>query len=264
MHRISNLEYRRRVFNTALLECFSRLHESCCEFDMTDCHDAHMADVAKKMCNAFFTDKLNLNDCTIGMTKKNLSEATTFIKDCIDISESIACDKADCAAKEDLEMTDEQPIELSPEDQHLIDKLFDEKSPQMQVDEIRDATVKALLEEDKKAQEIRDSLSIAQSQVSAGGNPKVMEETVNRLSNRGPTSLMNAIMNAVATAAVKDVNENSDSPVSVGTVMTENAEEIKNRAMMIYMMYECANKFGIIHYDTKAVKKLSEEIYYNR
>ena len=71
-------------------------------------------------------------------------------------------------------------------------------------------------------------------------------------------------MNSVAADAVRDVNENAKAPVSVGSVMSENADEIKKRATMIYMMYESANTFGIVKYTPAEIKRLSEEIYYNK
>ena len=83
MKTISHMEFRRRVFNHALLECFSRILENCCEFDQTDTHDRHLAGIAKKMSDAFYTDKLSLDKCTINQTKQKLSESVTFIKDCM-------------------------------------------------------------------------------------------------------------------------------------------------------------------------------------
>ena len=265
MNIINYREYRRRVFNKCMLECFSRIHESCTglKFGTGDFHQDTLSKMGKQMCDAFYTEKLQLNDCTISQTKAKLSEAVTFIQDCINISETIAEDKMKIAQENELEINKNQEVELSPEDTDLIDKVFDEKGPQVQVDVIRDATVKALLAEDKKAQEIRDSLSIAQSQVAAG-DANAMEETVSRLNSRGPTSLMNAIINSVSMAAVKNVNENSATPVAVGKVMTENADEIKTRATMIYMLYEMASVFGIEKYTPAKVKAEADAIYYNK
>ena len=152
MNRISYNEYRRQVFNHVILECFSRIHESCCGLEKCDdCHQDRLAIIAKKMSDAFYTDKLNLNNSTIATTKKTLSEAVTFVQDCIEVADNIAATKADDAAKEELILPSQQPIELNPEEEALIDKLFDEKKPEVQIDAVRDATVKALLEEDKKA-----------------------------------------------------------------------------------------------------------------
>lgn len=264
MKTISTLEYKRRVFNRCLLECFGRIELQATGLnEAVEPHDCFHAEMAKKMSDVFYTDLLKLNDCTIGMTKKNLSESVTFIQDCINISEAIAEDKAAAATEEGLEIPEDHQIELSEEDMALIDKVFDEKNPQLQVDQIRDATVKALLAEDKKAQEIKDSLNIANSQVAAGADPKTLEETVSRL-NRGPTSLMNAIINNVSTAAVKDVNENSKTPVSISKVLSENAEEIKDRAAMMYMLYEAASVFGLKKFSSKDVERIANEIYYNK
>lgn len=265
MNRISYNEYRRQVFNHVILECFSRIQESCCGLEKCDdCHQDRLATIAKKMSDAFYTDKLNLNNSTIATTKKTLSEAVTFVQDCVEVADNIAATKADDAAKEELVLPSQQPIELNPEEEALIDKLFDEKKPEVQIDAVRDATVKALLEEDKKAQEIKNSLSIAQSQVANGTNPKALEEAARILGNRGPTSLMNAIMNAVSADAVRQVNEAAEKPVTVGKVVSENAEEIKDRAIMMYSLYEAASVFGVLKFTPSMVKKEAEKIFYNK
>ena len=267
--RMAIPEYRRRVFNECMLTCMDKIHGQILNGDLSADVDSMDADrmnkMASNLCREFYKSELCLDKCTVDQTKKRLSEAVTFIKDCVDVSESIANDKAECAAKEGCEMDDDQEIELSDEDEELIDKLFEEKSPELQVDTIRDATVKALVAEDQKAQEIRDAMNIANSQVAAGQPPEVLKETIERLNSRGPTSLMNAIINQVTAVAIRDVNENSDGGVtSVGKVMQENADEIKTRAVMIYTLYEMANVFGITKYTPAEAKKLAEKIYYNR
>ena len=161
-------------------------------------------------------------------------------------------------------MPADQEIKLGAEDKALIDKLFHDKNPELQVDQIRDATVNALLAEDKKAQEIKDSLSIANAQVSNGGDPETLKEAVSRIEHRGPTSLMNAIINRVTTMAVQDINENSKTPMTVGEIMKENAEEIRDRATMIYALYEMANVLGIHKYTVNEIKAEAEKIYYGK
>ena len=259
--KISYNEYRRRVFNECMLECFRRIEESCCEIEK---NDTFHLDMAKRMSDKFYTDLLQLDTSTVDSTKKKLSESVTFIKDCINISEAVADEKTALAIENKMDMDDDQRVELSPEDEALVDKLFDEKAPTLQIDSIRDATVHSLLAEDKKSQEIKDALDIAQSQVAAGDNTAAMEETVNRLNHRGPTSLMNAILNNVSEAAVKDVNANSKTPVSVGKVMSENAQEIRNRAVMMYSLFEASSVFGVKRYSNKEVELLAHQIYYGK
>ena len=259
---ISYQEYKRRVFNKAFLECCSKIHSECTGFDCADPKQKNLVEMGKKMCDKFYTDMLDLNSCTIDKTKANLNGACTFIKDCVNVCESVACSKCEDAAEEELEIPEEQEIELGPEDQAVIDKLFDEKNPELQVDQVRDATVKALIAEDKRAQEIKDSLDIAQSQATAEGKPEVMEETVKRINGRSPTSLMNAILNAVSGMAVKDINENSKTPVSIGSVMKENSEEIKNRSILLYTLYESASVFGIHKFTQDEIKAEAKKSYY--
>lgn len=256
-------EFRRRTFNRAMLECFGRIQESCCEIDPHE--EPRYAEMAKKMSDAFYTDMLNLETSQIDATKKALSGACTFIKDCVCVCESIATDKMTAAQDAEMDIPDDQKIELSDEDEALIDKLFDEKSPTVQIDAIRDATVKSLVAENEKAQEIRDALEIAQSQVPGSTEgAEAMEETVSRLENRGPTSLMNAILNVMSEAAIKDVHAHSDKPLSPGAIMSENADEIKNRAIMLYSLYEASSVFGIRTWTPTMVKAEAERIYFGK
>lgn len=261
--RISPAEYRRRVFNTALLECLNKIHGEVLNGAVEECDDctcnAHISTMAEKMAKGFFQSMIGLENNTIDKTKARLKDSTDFIHDCMDICESIACDKANCATKEELEIPEDQKIELSKEDEFLIDKVFDEKNPKLQVDTIRDATVKALVAEDQKAQEIKDAVNMA----AESGENKSIEETINRIAAKGPTSLMNAIINNVTAAAIRDVNENAGVK-SIGDVMSANKDEIKTRAVMIYSLYEMASVFGIEKYNTRDVKRLAEEIYYGK
>lgn len=265
MKRISYSEYRRRVFNTALLECFCQIHGQVLNGDCADdtACDERMSSMAKRLCSTFFEDELKLKSSTITQTKTRLSEAAEFIKDCADVAEEIADKKADLAEDEKIEIADSDTIELSPEEEGVIAQLFDSKAPTPQVDAIRDATVKALLAEDRKAEEIKQAIDIAQSKVAAGSPPETLEETVNRLNKIGPTSLMNAIMNSVSVAAVKDINE-SGKFTSIGKALSENADEIKSRAVAIYSLYETSSVLGIRKYTSADVKQLAMNIFYDK
>lgn len=266
---MSNAEYKRRVFNECMLAGMDKIHGQILNGNIgCECtDDRKSAEMASKMCRAFFADEMKLDNSTISQTKQRLSESVTFVHDLMDISENIAEQKAADCAEAGCEMDTNQKIELSEEDNALMDKLFEEKNPTMQVDQIRDTTVKALLAEDEKAQEIKDAMNIANSQVAAGEDPKVLKETMDRLEKIGPVSLMNAIMNSVATDAIRDVNENinrNGKPIKIGEIMQENAQEIKNRAVMLYTLYETSNVFGIVHRTNRDVQALASKIYYGK
>lgn len=267
MRFMMNGEYKRRVFNECMLECMCKIHGQILNGDCAEteyCPD-RLTNMANNLCRNFYNKKLDLDKCQIRQTKANLAESVTFIKDCIALSEAIAEDKAEYAKEKGIEMEADQKVELATEDKDLIDKLFNDKNPTLQVDQIRDATVKALLAEDRKAQEIKDSLDIANSQVT-NGEPEALKEAVSRIEHRGPTSLMNAILNRVTAVAVKDINENAKNGavVSVGQIMQENAQEIRGRATMIYTLYEMSNVFGIHKYTPNEIRKESENIYYEK
>lgn len=256
---ISYLEYRRRVFNKVLTEALCRIHNIAIGPENPESEA-----MAHRLCEAFFGQELKLSESTIDATKKRLSEAVSFIQDCVETAENIADDKMDDAREEKMEIPAEQEVELSDEDEAVLDQLFDGKCPtDVQIKQIRDATVAALQAEDKKAEEIRDAVDVAKAQVTSGGNPEALEETVKRMNNIGPTSLMHAILNNVATNAIKNVNE-SGTMRSVGEVMAENSKEIRNRATMMYMLFEMASAFGITKYTEADVRRLASSIYHEK
>lgn len=270
MRTISYREFKRRVFNTALQECLTKFTLKCCGDGQMDqeFESNKFAEIATEMSKNFYGEMCKLNDCTIDQTKKNLSEAVTFIKDCIMISEAIAEEKAEDAEEEHLEIPEDQEIELSQEDQAVIDTLYDDKEPTVQIDAVRDATVNALMAEDRKAQEVRDAVNIANAKYKEDEEEHGKEaaeaslkETVSRM-NR-PHSLMHAIINGYSRAAINAVSENANNSIpSYGKIMKENATEIKNRAIIMYSLFESASVLGIKKFTPQEVKKIAEELYY--
>lgn len=262
MNAIQKMNYKHAAFNAALLECLGRVQLCCCEIDPSK--EPVNAARATKMAEAFYTDMLKLNDRTINEVKKSLEESCTFIKDCLEVAEVISENKCCDAENVDLETSGRDKVELSEEDQAIIDRLFDAKAPAVQIQTIRDSAVASLLAEDKKARAIKDALNMANSKVAAGEDPKTVNETIERLNAVGPTSLMNAIMNATAGLAVKDVNENASSTVSVDKILSENAEKIRERAVMLYCLYETSNVMAMKTWSAKEVQEEAKRIYYGK
>lgn len=260
--KISYLEFKQRVFNEAFLTCLSVFHKKVLtegtETTGLDC-PIHTAEMMDKMCRAFFDDMLNLPNNTIKSTMKKLDSSTTFVKDCAKLCETIADMKSAKAQDDGLEIEEDQKIEMSPEDEQLIKTVFEDKNPKLEAETVRDATVNALLAEDKKAQEIKDAINMAKK----SNDAKTIEETFSRL-DRGPTSLLNAIMNNFTQTAYREVNENSAGVTSMSDVMRSNKDEIRDRSLMMYSLYEMANVLGIHHYTEKEIKDIAERIYYNK
>lgn len=276
-NQMSYREFKRRVFNEALLECLCGLHamtlEEAVDSDGNKCKRRRCSELncgidtemAAKMARAFYTDELSLDTSTISSTKEKLCGKNSFVDDIIDICEAVAEDKANIATEEKLEIPSELTVELSEEDQMLIDKVFDEKAPEDELEAIRDATVDALVAEDKKAEEIKAAIDIAKA--SAAGTESgsaAIEETVNRISAKGPTSLFNAILTRISSEAVKEVVTESGG-VPISKIMSDNKDTIKNRAIMMYNLYEMAHVFGIHEMRGKAeVEALAKQIYYGK
>ena len=74
---------------------------------------------------------------------------------------------------------------------------------------------------------------------------------------------MNAILTRVSTDAIQKLSESNEGS-SVGELMQTYSDDIKDRAIVLYSLYEMANAFGLKKYTNADVKKLAYEIYYNQ
>ena len=218
--------------------------------------------LCESMCDSYYIEELHLNEATIDQTIARLKNANHYIVEACEECKEIA-DNAEKDARENKkEITEDDSITLTPEDNEVLDQLFHAKGPGPQIDQIRDATVKALLAEEKKSKEVRDALDLAQSKVSSG-DVNAYNETANRLNRVGPTSLMGAIMNNMSRAAIRSVNE-AGNFTSVGDVMAENADMIKTRSVMLYAIMETGNQLEITHMSSKDVERLANNIFYQK
>lgn len=218
--------------------------------------------LAESMCDSYFTEELRLTESTISQTKERLRAANRYITEAVAECEEIADKHAEEARKEGKTFGDDEKIELTPEDNEVLDQLFHSKGPGPQIDQIRDATVKALISEEKKAKEVRDALDLAQSKVSTG-DTNAYNETASRISKVGPTSLMGAIMNSFGRAAVNETS-NAGRFTSVGEVLAENADLIKTRSVMLYAIMETGNQLEITHMNSADVERLARNIFYQK
>lgn len=261
---ISKMEYKRRVFNTALCECFSRIHSRCLGITESvelygyypETNDRFLAEQASAMAKAFLRDTLNLDTATIRDTKKALSEANSFVQDCVELCEAIADEKMKTADKHDVEVTELDTPELNAEEKELINQLFNDKDPEIEADAVRDVTVKALLSERERANKIKEATSIAQK----AGDANKLEESVIQLSTRGASSLMHALITSVSESTVRSVHAEYPQ-MRIGTILSENADRINTVASMVYVLYESANAFGIKRYAPNEIKALAKDIY---
>lgn len=267
--RITYAEYERRVFNTILTECFVKMHamangldEACCKMECFNSaveDPRNMKEMAAKMAREFFKTEMNLDKCTINETKKKLCESITFVKQCVALAEACAKEKTEAAAEAKLDLTDDDTgEEVGEEEKTEIEKLFDDKTPTVAADAVAKASVQALMDEKKKSEEVKDAIDLAK----AAGETTKVNEAVNRLSRRGPTSLMNAIMTFVSECAVRDVAEaNPNATANIGNILKENAEDIRTRSAMMYSLFETMNAFGFKRYSEAELKDAAWNIY---
>lgn len=263
---ISNMEFKRRVFNSALCECFANIHAKCLGIHENaalfgyypDANEEYLAEMASSMAKAFCREELNLDKSTISETKSAIAAGgNTFMEECVALCEGIADEKMVAAVENKVTATDDmKEPELNPEEKELIKNLFDRKDPEVEADAVRDATVKALLAEREKANKIKEATSIAQQ----AGDANKLEEAVNRIASRGATSLMHALITSISESAIRDVHAKNPQ-AKIGTILSENADEINTRAAIIYSLYEAFNAFGIKKYSKRDIEALSRKIY---
>ena len=255
-------EYQRRVHHEVILECLCQLHAeilgpcSSCGGESAEDIEA----IRRRLCRSYFVSELDLENKTIGECRDRLSETCLFLRECEQVAEAIAEEKAEEARENDVEFGDDQEVELSDEDKAVVDQIFDLRSPTPDIEKIRDATVDALVKEDEKAKEMKDAVDIAKAQGVVDNDPEAVSEAVARMNALQPTSLMGAIINNISVIAVNEVTEVGNFH-SVGDVLRDNSDAIKTRAVMVYALYEMANVFGIHRYTPDEVKTLAEDIY---
>lgn len=255
---ITPMEYKRRVFNKFLTEALIRMQTCVLQGSETEPLAESVLKDIRVFTEGFYADELNLDKSTISQTRRRLSEADEFIHSTMNTAEEIAEEKKKHVEEDNIQVTDDQDIELSDEDEEIMDQLFDLKKPDPQIDRIRNATVAALVAEDQKSQEIKQAIEIAQKQDEE--KPGTMEEAVSRINKVGPTSLMNGIINYFSTLAVRSVNE-AGNMGSISNVLSDNKEIIKDRAAIMYSLFETASVMGIHRYTDTEVKKLTTEFY---
>ena len=281
-------EYKRRVFNKIICETFSRIQIAALTEDTDEAPDGEklvqkaiekQADhgilngsgdmkpseraAIENMVESYLNmpDVLNLHKATINETIERLKNADYFMFEAAQVAERIADAKAAEAKEDDIKLNDEDDVELSQEDKAVMDQLFELKGPQPQIQQIRDDTVKALIAEEQKANEIKDAIDVAKADVASGANPNALKETTDRLNRVGPTSFMNGLLNQFSSAAIKDINE-SGNFTSVRDAMALNRDHIKTNAVMVYSMFETANVMGIRKYSKKEIENMAKEAYY--
>ena len=231
------------------------------EKPLNSCGQEDLA-MCESMCDSYFTEELGLNEATISQTKDRLRGSNYYITEAVNEAEAIANNRAEDAKEKGETIDADDKIELSPEEHEALDQLFHTKGPGPQIDQIRDATVRALLQEEKKAKEVHDALDLAQSKV-VTGDANAYNETANRISKVGPTSLMGGIINHMTRAAIREANE-AGNLADIGDVMAENADLIKTRSVMLYAIMETGNQLEITHYGTADVERLSRELFYQK
>ena len=275
--KMSYMDYKTKIFNEAFKEACSLPYcgalNGCgsggSRSDEIFGGDPNITKRGSAMFKKFFADECGLAENTIGQTKKLVEDAVEYVKQAADLAEDIAEEKTDNARKEGIEFEADQEPELSQEDKAVIQQLFDVKAPTPQIDKIRDATVQALIKEDEKSKEIKDALDIAKSKVNISSKDKdkdeakkAQNETMNRINNLGPHSLMGSIINSVSASVINSMNE-AGTLTNIGKALRENSDNIRDRSMAIYAIFETMNQLGTKNYTPHEVEELSESFYYS-
>lgn len=253
--KISNFEYKRKYFIDVMSESFAELHHHCIESE----EGSEKYDSCKAAAKEFFNEQTGIESLTINGFKETVGPTLSYFgRTIMEAAEEMAEEKSqEIAINKDLPI-DPDP-KMSEEDKVLMDIIFTSKHPEDEIAAVRDATAKALYAENKKAEEIKEALQIVGEDCDA----KTLQESINRIGNIGPTSLMNAILSNVTEHMLRG-NINEGFTGSTSDLVRNNADQIKEDAMVMYSLFECINCFGFRTYSPEEVKKIATDIYLNK
>lgn len=266
--KISYNEFKRRMFNKTLIECLNGIH-TIINAESDNGAMNYTPNEKNMISETFFSDMLSLDTNQIRETKKllgyDMNECNSFIHDCIEISEAIAENKTDELANAGVTPSDDNEMtEFSDEDNATLKKLFDSKMPVAEINAVRDAASDALLQEKKRAAELKDVIDM--SKVVPAGNEaeqKKIEENVNKLTKNSPQSLFHAIINRVSSDGVSaQSNSIEGMNESVSSFLKNKSDEIIKHSLNVFTLYEMAHCFGIHEYNESEIKKISYDIFF--
>lgn len=265
--KISYAEFKRRMFNKTLIECFNGIH-TIINNESDDGSMNYSPNEKNFISETFFRDMLSLDTNQISQTKNALGYETgcnAFIHDCIEISEAIAENKTEELANASVPATDDNEMtEFSDEDNSLLKKLFDTKMPVAEINAVRDAASDALLQEKKRAEELKDVVDMSKMMPAGTDNEqKKIEEAVNKLTKNVPQSLFHAIITRVSSDGVTaQSNSIEGMNESVSSFLKNKSEDIIKHSLNVFTLYEMAHCFGIHEYSESEVKKISNDIFF--
>lgn len=244
-------QYKRNVFAHILSESFVKIHSKALDLKENELLYENVSKVARE----FVTTTLKLNENTVEQIKDSLKNSSYFVGRIVTLAESMACEKMETLSKEKLPVPD--CVELNDEEKQMIENLFKYECPEEGVTEITDSVAKAMMKENQKATEIKEALDLMKVN---GTDQKTLQESVNKISQREPYSLMNSIILNISESYVKEHLTNNPN-LKAADILKENATNIKEDSMTAYALYETLNVFGFKTFDKKMVEDLSYKIY---
>lgn len=249
--------YRRLVFHDIMNETFKQLYSTVIQADDSPISEGLMAGADSFLYNVGYS-----KDMTIAEFKQKLNESgcTEFITKMVLLAEACATNKAEDAAEAGLTNMDD--ISYSDTEKEIIQSVFRSNLPMDGVSQIRDAVSQAYFIESEKAEEIKKATKLIKEQ---NTDEDAVNESINRLTNRGPTSLMNALMmnhSQFILSESKTVIESGKR--TPGQVLVENKENIQNLAKGTLALYETANVFGYVKFTEKFINETANSFFYNK
>lgn len=251
--RITINEYRRRVYNMALSEGFALLYAKVLgEKVINETEGAKLikfADHAKEV----FAETMNLSESTMEQSVRRIDESgSTFARTLSYLAEAIANDRKD-AAKEDEDLIKEVPDTLTEYEQEVVEKVFEERLSEDNLEEVRTAITNAIVDERNKSEEVKLAIELDKEKSEDG----TLSEATVRMTKKLPTSLLEAIYKFNMHQAYQRAGEAGN----VNEAIEKNKEAIVEGSHNIYAIYETMSKFGFKQYSPKEMEKLIFEYH---
>lgn len=247
--KIDVIDYKRKMFNLALTECFSILYEKVIGDRVHNMNEAVKLQSLSDHAKEIFISEMGLAKSTIGQTKNRINESGAhFTKILVAVAESVAEDKTN-AVKENKGALDSLPTDLNDVDKEVIEKVFEERLDEENIDQVRDSITKAMLFEKRKAEDINNAINLDKHNSKDGS----LSESVVSLIKRPPNTLLEAIYKkSMSDAIVEAVEKGFDT----SKVITDNKEIIQEGSLAIYAIYETINMYGFKKFTPKETDAL--------
>lgn len=252
MAKLNKLEVARRTFHTIMNESFVRLYE-----DSIEAGDNYKAD---NYCTAARSFLYNIGaiseNMTIGQIKTAFTKADSYIlQRLMPVAEAISKDVADDAEEAGIDAYEN--ITLNDAQKAIVDNVLTSCTDEDIIEKIRSNVRNAFFAENERAEELKRAKDLVSAQDLPADQ---ISESISTL-ERGPKSLLHAIIHNHGVKLIKENAGHIENKTSVATLFSNKKESVREDAMAMMFLFETAHCFGFKEFTKDEIKNISNAIY---